>query len=117
MPSNCPFGGGRGFGIEADAAGAIEAGRAVQPRHRLTQNLLHLHDARIGSNVMNRVGGLWPVNIVVVEDIVEGERLLRSCHGMQRQRTAARNASLNEMDRAEKGEKERGEDEGAPAWF
>lgn len=49
----------------------------------LTQNLLHLHDARVSTDVVHRVGGLGGVHILLLEDIVEGERLLRSCHGGQ----------------------------------
>lgn len=51
---------------------------------QLTQNLLQLHDARVGSDVVDRVGGLGLVDVLLLEDIVEGKWLLRGCHDGQR---------------------------------
>jgi hypothetical protein len=60
----------------------------VIPKH--TQNLLQLHDARVGSDVVDRVGGLGLIDIFLVKDIVEGKRLLRDSHDGQRICAAAR---------------------------
>jgi hypothetical protein len=51
-------------------------GRTAQGR-RLTQDLLHLHDARVGANVVDGLSLLGLVDVLVVEDIVECQRLLR----------------------------------------
>jgi hypothetical protein len=46
------------------------------------ENLLELHDARVGADVVHRLSllGLGDV-IVIVKDVVEGQRLLNSRHG------------------------------------
>lgn len=44
----------------------------------LTKNLLHMHDARVGTDVVDRVGLLGLIDIFLLEDIVECEWLLGS---------------------------------------
>lgn len=39
-----------------------------------------MHDARVGADVVDRVGLLRLIDIIILEDIVEGERLLRGGH-------------------------------------
>lgn len=55
---------------------------------RLTKDLLKIHDARIGTDVVDGLRLLGLINIILVEDIVEGQRLLRvrdwsACHDGQ----------------------------------
>jgi hypothetical protein len=40
------------------------------------KNLLHMHDARVGADVVDRVGLLGLIDIILLKDIVESERLL-----------------------------------------
>lgn len=47
-------------------------------RRLLTKNLLHMHDARVGTDVVDRVGLLRLLDIFLLEDIVECEGLLGS---------------------------------------
>lgn len=47
-------------------------------RQLLTKNLLHMHDARVGTDVVDRVGLLGLIDIFLLEDIVECEWLLGS---------------------------------------
>lgn len=55
---------------------------------RLTKDLLKMHNAGIGADVVDGLRLLGLIDIVVVEDIVERQRLLRvrdwsACHGGQ----------------------------------
>lgn len=51
-----------------------------------TENLLQLHDARVGPDVVDRVGGLGLVNVLIFKDIIKGQILLGGCHGGQSDR-------------------------------
>lgn len=56
---------------------------------RLTKDLLQIHDAGIGSDVVDGLRLLGLINIIFLEDIGEGQRLLRvrnwdACHDGQR---------------------------------
>lgn len=55
---------------------------------RLTKDLLKMHDAGIGADVVDGLRLLGLIDILLVEDIVEGQRLLRvrdwsACHDGQ----------------------------------
>lgn len=55
---------------------------------RLTKDLLEIHDAGIGTDVVDGLRLLGLLDIILVEDISEGQRLLRvrgwsACHDGQ----------------------------------
>lgn len=55
---------------------------------RLTKDLLEIHDAGIGTDVVDGLRLLGLFDIIFVEDIIEGQRLLRvgdwsACHDGQ----------------------------------
>lgn len=65
----------------------IGSGRMPQTS-QLTKDLLQMHNAGIGADVVDGLRLLGLIDVVVVEDIVEGQRLLRvrdwsACHDGQ----------------------------------
>ena len=80
-----------------------------QPEASHTQNLLQLHDAGVGANVVDGVGLLGLFDVLVLEDIVERQGLLRKgSHCVLLQRRNEKNHRQKEEVCIQNEDEERG---------